>query len=80
MLTPLGYAMAYFIWGEDRLVWYGCFQTDTGENWWWLNNHVRLVPSMSDEQFKASDIHISAEMEKFLAPHRKRYPPGNFKK
>jgi hypothetical protein len=58
----------------DRLVWYGCFQDDTGENWWFLNNHVRMCISMSDGQFKTSPIKVSGEMEEFLTPHRKRYP------
>lgn len=73
MVTPLGHGLAYFIWGEDRLVWYGVFQHETGENWWWLNNHVRLVPSISDEQYKISPIALNPEMEKALEPHRKRY-------
>lgn len=75
MMTPLGYALAYFIWGEDRLVWYGCFQCDTGENWWWLNNYVRLVPSISDEGYQISEIKLPKEMDRALAKHRKRYPP-----
>lgn len=73
MITPLGYAMAYFIWTEDRLVWYGCFQQETGENWWWLNNYIRNVISISDEQYKISPIVLPPEMEAKLAPHRKRY-------
>lgn len=73
VVTPLGPALAYFIWGVDRLVWYGCFQDETGENWWFLNNHVRLCPSMSDGQFQMSAIKLPREMDAFLKPHRKRY-------
>ncbi len=73
VMTPLGPALAYFIWGVDRLVWYGCFQDDTGENWWFLNNHIRLCISMSDGQFKNSPIKIPKTMKKFLKPHRKRH-------
>lgn len=73
MITPLGYAQAYFIWGEDRLVWYGVFQQETGEQWWWLNNYVRMVISISDEQFKISPIVLPPEMEVKLSSHRKRY-------
>ena len=74
MLTPLGPAHAHFIWGNDRLVWYGVFQEETGENWWWLNNHVRLMPSISDEQYTASDIMLPKGLNKALAKHRRRYP------
>jgi len=73
VVTPFGHALAYFIWGDDRLVWYGCFQHETGENWWWLNNHVRLVPSMSDEQHQMSPITISRQMYEKLKPHFARY-------
>lgn len=73
MITPLGPALAYFIWGVNRLVWYGCFQDNTGENWWFLNNHVRLCISMSDGQFKTSPIKLPRAMKRFLKPHRKRH-------
>lgn len=73
LITPLGPALAYFIWGVDRLVWYGCFQNETGENWWFLNNHVRLCVSISDDQFSTSPIILPASMEKALKPHRARY-------
>lgn len=80
VITPLGHALAYFIWGVDRLVWYGCFQDDTGENWWFLNNHIRLCPSMSDGQFSSTPIFTSPEMKKFLAPHLKRHQPKKVRK
>ena len=75
MLTPLGSAHAHFIWGNDRLVWFGVFQEDTGENWWWLNKDVRLVASISDEQYTTSPIAIDADLAAALAKHRRRYPP-----
>ena len=74
VITPLGPALAYFIWGVDRLVWFGCFQDDTGENWWWLNRDIRMCVSMSDGQFKTSPIKLTKEQEAFLKPHRERYP------
>ena len=74
VITPLGIAHAHFIWGNDRLVWFGVFQEDTGENWWWLNKDVRLVPSISDEQYKFSPIELPPAMDEALAKHRKRYP------
>ena len=78
MTTPLGDALAYFIWAEDRLVWYGCFHYETGENWWWLNNYIRMCPSMSDEQHKISPITIPKDMRDKLAKHLKRYPNAKF--
>lgn len=74
VITPLGYAHAHFIWGNDRLVWFGVFQEDTGEQWWFLNNHVRLVPSISDEQYAASPISLDPEMDEAMAKHRPRHP------
>ena len=73
VVTPLGHALAYFIWGVDRLVWYGCFLNETGENWWFLNHQVRLCPSMSDNQVAMSPIKLSAEMQKFMKPHKARH-------
>jgi hypothetical protein len=77
MITPLGYAHAHFIWGNDRLVWFGVFQEETGENWWWLNNFVRLMPSISDDQFTASQIKLPKDMEESLVTHRQRHPQWN---
>ena len=69
VITPLGPALAYFIWGVDRLVWFGCFQDETGENWWFLNSQIRLCVSMSDGQFKTSPIKLPSAMQEFLKPH-----------
>ena len=73
MLTPLGEAVAYFIWAEDRAVYYGVFQDETGEQWWWENYFIRISPSITDDPHNVTPISLPADMDKTLAKHRKRY-------
>lgn len=74
MRTPLGDAVAYFIWTEDRAVYFGVFQDDTGEQWWFENYWIRIDTSVTDTPHKTSPIVIPSDMEEKLSSHRKRYP------
>jgi len=56
--TPLGEAFAYFLESEGQQIWYGVFVKNTGENWWFLNDQVRLVPCYSDKHYTTSPIDI----------------------
>lgn len=71
--TPLGLAKALFIWHSDTNCWWGCFQDQTGECWWWENRYIRLEKNISEERFNQSPIALPEDMAKALEPHMKRY-------
>lgn len=72
MMTPLGEAWAHFIWSEglETNVHFGCFQVETGENWWWENHNVRLVKNISVGHVNLTPIPPVPGLE----PHLARYP------
>jgi hypothetical protein len=71
--TPLGEAVCHFVYdGGDETYW-GCFQKETCELWWWRGHEMRYGIHISEGFVKQSPIKLSAEMEAALAPHRKRY-------
>lgn len=74
VVTPLGAAVAYFLWTEDRAVFFGVFQDDTGEQWWFENFYVRIDPAITDAPHKTSAIFVPPDMDAALAKHRGRYP------
>lgn len=74
--TPLGAAIAYFLWSEDRAIYFGVFQDETGENWWFENYYVRIDTSITDPPHKVTPIFVPPDMDAALAPHRKRYMAG----
>lgn len=71
--TPLGDAVAYFLWTEDRAVYWGVFQDETGEQWWFENYYIRIDPSITDTPHKVSAISTPRDMSEALAKHRGRY-------
>lgn len=73
VITPLGAAVAYFLWTEDRAVYFGVFQDQTGENWWFENFYVRIDPSITDTPHKTTAIVLPKDMEGAIAKHRGRY-------
>jgi hypothetical protein len=73
IITPLGDAVAYFLWTEDRAVYWGVFQDETGEQWWFENYFIRIDPSITDTPHKTSRIEMPADMEAALSKHRCRY-------
>lgn len=73
VITPLGAAVAYFLWTEDRAVYFGVFQDETGEQWWFENYYIRIDPSITDTPHKTSPIFVPPDMEQSLSKHRKRY-------
>jgi hypothetical protein len=72
LITPLGEAIAYFIQDEADTIWFGVFQKETAENWWWENSQVRLAPCMSDGRVTVSPITLKEPMEEFVKRHRNR--------
>lgn len=74
VVTPLGDAVAYFLWTEDRAVYWGVFQDETGEQWWFENFFIRIDPSITDTPHKTSSIAVPPDMETALAKHRARHP------
>lgn len=72
METPLGQAWAHFIWdgGPTGFLLFGCFQCETGENWWWPNNEVRMCSNVSMEQPSSTPTRVMSGLEK----HVGRYP------
>ncbi len=73
VITPLGDAVAYFMWTEDRAVYFGVFQDETGEQWWFENYYIRIDPSITDTPHRTSGIFIPAAMQTALGPHFARY-------
>ena len=76
VITPLGDAVAYFLWTEDRSVYWGVFQDETGEQWWFENFYIRISTSITDDPHQITPIFIPPDMEASLAKHRKRYKHG----
>ena len=77
VITPLGDAVAYFLWTEDRAVYWGVFQDKTGEQWWFENYFIRIDSSITDTPHQTSPIEIPSDMATALAKHRGRYvAPG----
>lgn len=73
VITPLGEAICYFAHeGDGDEIYWGVFQTATGECWWWKNNEIRLRSSISEGRSSTSPITITPEIAKKLAPHKKR--------
>lgn len=72
VLTPLGSADAYFLWADDRSAYFGVFQDQTGEQWWFENHLIRLEPSITFTPHKTTPIVLPQDMEAALAKHRKR--------
>jgi len=58
MQTPMGEGFAYFIESDTHGIWYGVFIRDTGENWWFENDLVRLSPCYTDKHYRTSPIDI----------------------
>jgi len=73
VITPLGDAVAYFLWTEDRGVYFGVFQDETGEQWWFENYYIRIGTSITDPPHKTSAIYVPPDMDTALGKHRKRY-------
>lgn len=73
VVTPLGDAVAYFLWTEDRAVYFGVFQDETAEQWWFENYYIRIGTSITDDPHKATSIYVPPNMEERLAKHRIRY-------
>lgn len=72
--TPLGDAVAYFLWSEDRAVYWGVFQDETGEQWWFENYYIRIDPTITDSPHKVTPIEVPPDMGAALSPHHIRYP------
>lgn len=76
LLTPLGVAEAHFLRVETSEVPYqwGCFQCETKENWWWPNDQVRIVESISAGRSAVhSPIHLDPNILETLKPHIARH-------
>lgn len=68
--TPLGDAIAHFLWAEspDSLYW-GVCQIETGESWWFQNSKVRYDTNITMGRVKTSPIAPMPGLEE----HLKRY-------
>lgn len=72
--TPLGEATLHFSYDGGDEVYWGVFQKDTGELWWWRGHELRYAIHISEGFVKQSEIKLSKNMEEALSPHRERYP------
>jgi hypothetical protein len=73
LVTPLGDALAHFIYGDSQDVVWCCFQLETGECWWWRNHEIRYAPSITGQNPVISPIQLKPANEDALARHRQRY-------
>lgn len=81
LLTPLGEAEAHFIScdGLELPAMWGVFQCETLENWFWPNNQVRLMRSISaNRHATASLIYLSSDAIDSLRPHILRHKLSPF--
>ena len=82
VVTPLGSAEAHFIQvpiGDDGYANWGCFQSETKEQWWFDNSCVRLVGSITGRRGdNYSPIYLSDEMFDILIPHILRHKKSPF--
>lgn len=82
LFTPLGPAEAHFLWSSDTFevpISYGCFISETKENWWWSNTHVRICESVTAiRSGKHSPIYISDDLFEELKHHIKRHTRSPF--
>lgn len=72
VITPLGEAVAHFIESEADTVYFGVFQKETGENWWWENRLIRLMACLSDGRYETTPIKPSLGLAKALSRHKRR--------
>jgi hypothetical protein len=73
MVTPLGKGSAYFMYSENDEIYWGVFQDETGECWWWENKYIRLQKAITMGRAKESPIVLPDDMDKALEPHKARY-------
>lgn len=82
LFTPLGDAEAHFVQiqeGWEVPAVYGCFQLDTLENWWWPNNLVRILGSITGQRrWSGSPIILTDEMRSEVEAHASRHPSSPF--
>jgi len=71
--TPFGKARCDFLWEHNDELWWGCWQDQTGEIWWWPNPLVRLTLDISDGRYKVTAITLPPGMKAALTPHVARY-------
>lgn len=78
VVTPLGDAEAHFLQvpnGHENHATYGCFQLETGENWWWPNPLVRLrlAASVTGQRAGQTGFQLDAAYLDKLKPHVARH-------
>lgn len=71
--TTFGPAVCHFVWTSNDQLWWGCFQEETGECWWFPNHLVRLSTNFSEGRTGISGITLPPHLEAALTPHRARY-------
>jgi len=71
MVTPLGEAEAHFLESSGDRIYFGVFQKNTGENWWWENCNIRLGKCLTSGRCNLSSIKLTPDLEKALSEHLK---------
>ena len=70
--TPLGKAVCHFVNDGGFEVYWGCFQLDTSEMWWWRNQEIRYGLNITEGFISPSPILLTKKRMKALEPHLKR--------
>ena len=71
--TPFGEAVCHFAYDAGDETYWGCFQKETCELWWWSGPEIRYAIHLSEGFNKQTPIILSKERQAALAPHMKRY-------
>ena len=77
VLTPLGEAIAFFIQEQGQEIYFGVFQLASGENWWFENDKVRLMPCLSEGLHSTSPITPMSGLEKHVKRHERAQVPAD---
>ena len=71
--TPLGEGVCHFVYDIGDETYWGIFQRETGELWWWRGPEIRYAIHLSEGFDKQSPIVLSPERRAALAKHKKQY-------
>ena len=71
MITPLGEAIAHFIQESGNEIYFGVFQVASGEQWWWENDKIRLMPCLTEGLHSISPITPMSGLEKHIKRHER---------
>lgn len=73
VVTPLGVGVVNFVSQDKDETYWGVFQKQTGELWWWRNHEIRYGVHISEGFHEPTPIVLSKGAKTALAFHMLRY-------